>query len=92
MTLSLLQTTDVLHLAHSVTMMLLIAGLSFMAEFLENLPSTKAKRVARRSQGAEAAFVIYGWGLPVARGAAQTIKVHPTLQQVPAHPETASRA
>lgn len=46
-----------------------------MAEFLQSSPASKVKHVARRSTGAEEAFAIYGWGLPIAKGAAQTIKV-----------------
>lgn len=54
---------------------LLIFGLSFMAEFLQSLPMTHAAHVARRSKGIQAQFNMYGWGLPIAKGAAQTIKV-----------------
>lgn len=46
-----------------------------MAVFLQTLPQSKAARVARRS-GTPVDFEIYGWGLPIAKGAAQTIKVH----------------
>ena len=51
-----------------------------MAEFLQTLPSSEAKHVARRSPGTRATFAIYGWGLPIARGAAQSIKVLNGLQ------------
>ncbi|KAL3151900.1 hypothetical protein ABBQ38_012861 [Trebouxia sp. C0009 RCD-2024] len=53
---------------------ILIFGLSFMAEFLQTLPPSKVAHVARRS-GSETSFAIYGWGLPIAKGASQTIKV-----------------
>ncbi|KAA6420141.1 MAG: hypothetical protein FRX49_09990 [Trebouxia sp. A1-2] len=53
---------------------LLIFGLSFMAEFLQTLPMTHAAHVARRSKDTQLQFDIYGWGLPIAKGAAQTIK------------------
>ena len=46
-----------------------------MAEFLQSLPMTHAAHVARRSKGTQIQFDIYGWGLPIAKGAAQTIKV-----------------
>lgn len=46
-----------------------------MAEFLQSLPMSRAARVARRSKGTQIQFDIYGWGLPIAKGAAQTIKV-----------------
>ena len=46
-----------------------------MAEFLQSLPMTHAAHVARRSKGIQAQFNMYGWGLPIAKGAAQTIKV-----------------
>lgn len=45
-----------------------------MAEFLQTLPPSKVAHVARRS-GSETSFAIYGWGLPIAKGASQTIKV-----------------
>jgi hypothetical protein len=45
-----------------------------MAEFLQTLPMTHAAHVARRSAGTQLQFEIYGWGLPIAKGAAQTIK------------------
>ncbi|KAL0020140.1 hypothetical protein WJX77_006430 [Trebouxia sp. C0004] len=54
---------------------LLIFGLSFMAEFLQTLPLNYAAHVARRSENTQLQFEIYGWGLPIAKGAAQTIKV-----------------
>ncbi len=47
-----------------------------MAEFLQTLPMTHAAHVARRSKDTQLQFDIYGWGLPIAKGAAQTIKVH----------------
>ena len=46
-----------------------------MAQFLQTLPPSKAAHVAHRT-GREVEFEIYGWGLPIAKGAAQTIKVH----------------
>ena len=50
-----------------------------MAEFLQTLPMTHAAHVARRSKDTQLQFDIYGWGLPIAKGAAQTIKVHQLL-------------
>ena len=47
-----------------------------MAEFLQSLPMMRAAHVARRGMGTQIQFDIYGWGLPIAKGAAQTIKVH----------------
>ncbi len=51
-----------------------------MAELLQTLPPSKAKHAARRSDGTTAEWVMYGWGLPIARGAAQAIKVMPLFQ------------
>ena len=53
-----------------------------MAQFLQSSPPSKVNRVARRSDNAEAAFAIYGWGLPIAKGAAQTIKVQYSPEHV----------
>lgn len=45
-----------------------------MTQFLQTLSADKAAHVARRS-ATPLDFEIYGWGLPIAKGAAHTIKV-----------------
>ena len=51
-----------------------IAVVSFFIEFLQSTPATKAPHVDRR-KGTPESFALYGWGLPIAKGAAQAIKV-----------------
>ena len=49
-----------------------------MAQFLQNLPASKAAHVARRHGDPDildVQFQMFGWGLPISKGAAHAIKV-----------------
>ena len=66
------------HWHSSNKLLLFLVGLSFMAQFLQSLPASKAAHVARRHVKPDILnlqFQMFGWGLPIAKGAAHAIKV-----------------